>query len=282
MPVSIPFQDVNLGGISDSKYQGVANSMYSMVGLDIHSEPGIIKVNQKLVKESGTTVVDFAKTIVPCSDGNTYMFGDAGNVYKRTSGGTYTVEATVSGAIYGAIEFAGYIYYARSGYLGRWQIGTAWSGRNDTYGTFTNGSTYHPMHIQNIVLYVGDKNLVAQVEGGVFTANALDLETQYSITSLGEIGTDLLIGTYTSDNVSKTRIFRWNTWSTSFTSSDAIPETGINSFLSTDNFVLVQAGSKGNLYAYNGESLERFKRIPNDWSGTNSAKVHADASDNYL
>lgn len=193
MPVSIPFQDVNLGGISDSKYQGVANSMYAMVGLDIHSEPGIIKVNQKLAKESSTTVVDFVKTIVPCSDGNTYMFGDAGNIYKRTSAGSYSVEATVSGAIYGAMEFGGYIYYARQSYLGRWQLGTAWSTRNDTFAAFTNGSTYHPMHVANIVLYIGDKNLVAQVEGGVFTADALDLETQFNITALGEIGTDLLI-----------------------------------------------------------------------------------------
>jgi hypothetical protein len=140
------------------------------------------------------------------------------------------------------------------------------------------------MHIQNLVLYIGDSYLVAQVEdnAGVhtFTANALDLEKKYIITCLGEIGTDLLIGT-TAANNTKTRIFRWNTWSVSYSSSDSIPEIGINSFLSTDNFVLVQAGTKGNIYVYNGESLERFKRIPGIWGGSNSAKILEDATDNF-
>jgi hypothetical protein len=83
--MDVSFQDINLGGIADSLYQGTKNSVSAMVGIDIHSEPGIIKVNQRLTKESGTTVTDFVTTMVPCSDGNTYMFGTGGNIYKRDS-----------------------------------------------------------------------------------------------------------------------------------------------------------------------------------------------------
>lgn len=111
-----------------------------MVGLDIHSEPGIIKVNQKLVKESGSVVTDFIKIIVPCSDGYTYGFGDNKNVYKRTGGGTWTLAVTLPNVPFGAIEYNGYIYVAYLTHLARWQIGDPWSTRNDTFGAFTNGT----------------------------------------------------------------------------------------------------------------------------------------------
>lgn len=250
-----------------------------MVGIDIHSEPGIIKVNQRLTKESGTTVTDFVTTMVPCSDGNTYMFGTGGNIYKRDSSWTYTLLATI-GAIYGAAEYDGYIYYATSTTLGRWQIGTSWSTRTDSWQTFTNTTTYRPMHALNLVLYIGNGYLVDQVRKGVFTASAVDLEKQYTITCLWEIGLDLAIWTTVANNVSKTRIFRWNGWSQYCQTSDEIPEVGINAFIATDNYVLVSAGKKGNLYTYNGETLERFKRIPGNWAGTNTIAVSTDASSN--
>jgi hypothetical protein len=126
-------------------------------------EPGIIKVNQRLSKESSTIVTDFVQTMVPCSDGSTYMFGTGGNIYKRDSSGTYTLLATI-GAIYGAAEFEGYIYYATSTKLGRWQIGTAWSTRTDEWATLTKTTTYRPMRSLNLVLYIGNGNLIAQVE----------------------------------------------------------------------------------------------------------------------
>ena len=38
------FKDFNLGGMADSLYQGLANSLYRVVGMDIHSTPGILKL----------------------------------------------------------------------------------------------------------------------------------------------------------------------------------------------------------------------------------------------
>jgi hypothetical protein len=252
-----------------------------MVGLDIHSEPGIIKVNQKLVKDSGSTVDALVKVMVPCSDGKTYLFGSSnGKIWSRTSGGVYALEATAADAvILNAIEFDGYIYYASATHLGRWQKGTAWSTRTDSWATFTVGDTgFHPMLIKNGVLYIGDGKLVAQVdEAGVFTADALDLPAQYRISALGEISTDLLIGTYVADNVVDVRIFRWDTWSVSWSYDDAVPEVGIWAFLKMDNATVVQAGYKGNLYYYDNASLQPLKRMSGSWGGTNKAKVYSEA-----
>lgn len=286
----IPFKNFNLGGIADSDYMGAANSMADLWGFDIHSEVGVIKVNQALTKDSGTTVDDLVLASVPCSDGNTYLFGSSnGKVFKRTSAGVYSVEATVSPStgsvgILEAKEYQGYIYYATQNKLGRWKIGTAWSTRDDNWQTFDNGdANWHPMLVLNLVLYIGDKNLVAQVDEGVWSADALDLPlpSQNRIKCLGQMGTDLLLGTYVNSNIVATEIYRWNTWSVSFTNSDPIPEVGINSFLPIDNGVIVNAGTKGNTYIYDGSNLDLYKQIKGNWSSTNKAVVHPNAGLNF-
>ncbi|NCN39990.1 hypothetical protein GW916_01945 [bacterium] len=284
----IEIKNINLGGIADSDYVGTENSVAEAVGLDIHSESGVIKVNQKLTKESSTLVDDFVKASVPCSDGNTYHFGSTnGKIWKRTSAGTWSLEATASpsaGAIgiLEAKEYQGYIYYAMQSRLGRWQIGTAWSTRNDSWATFTNTDPdWHPMRIISLVLYIGDKHYVAQVDAGTFSANALDIAQPLRIKSLGRMNTDLLIGTFVSDNVTNTEIIRWNTWSVSFSYSDPIPEVGVNAFFETDNNVIVNAGTKGNIYFYNGSSLEEYKKVKGVYTGTKKAYVHPNAVFNF-
>lgn len=284
----IEIKNINQGGIADSDYVGNENSVAEAVGLDIHSESGVIKVNQKLTKESGSLVDDFVKASVACSDGSTYHFGSTnGKIWKRTSAGTWSLEATASPSagnigILDAKEYQGYIYYAMQSRLGRWQIGTAWSTRNDSWATFTNtDADWHPMKIVNLVLYIGDKHFVAQVDAGTFSANALDIAQPLRIKSLGRMNTDLLIGTYVANNVINTEIIRWNTWSVSFSYSDPIPEVGVNAFFETDNNVIVNAGTKGNIYFYNGSSLEEYKKVKGVFTGSKKGYVHPNAVFNF-
>lgn len=285
----IPIKNLNFGGIADSDYLGNENSIAAMVNCDIHSESGVIKANQALTKDSGATVTELILASVPCSNGSTYHFGDAGGIYERESDGTWTKRATASpGAgdakVLGAEEYQGYIYYAMQSRLGRFAIPTAGAAitRSDNWATFSNtDATFHPFRIVNQVLYIGDKNYVAQVDAGTFSANALDIKTPLRISALGRLDTDLLIGTYVSDNVNKTEIFRWNTWSVSFSVADDIPEVGVNAFLEADNAVFVSAGQKGNIYQYNGADLTLYKQIKGTWTSTNKAKINPDAVLNH-
>jgi hypothetical protein len=288
---TILFKDFNLGGLSDSKYQGQENSLAELVGFDIHSEPGILKNNQKLTKESGVLIDDLVKKILVCSDGNTYLFGStAGKIWKRNDAGTYSLEATAAPAagtagIIDAYEYRGYIYYSMQSRLGRVAVGapTDWSSRSDSWSTFSNtDADFHPFYEVNQVLYVGDATYLAQVDAGVFSANALDIASPLRIKALGKILTDVLLGTYVTAYKALTEILRWNTWSESYSVSDEIPEIGINCFLRTDNFVLVNAGTKGNFYLYDGEVLENYKRIPGEWTGTVGASIHPNAACNMF
>lgn len=288
----VTIKNVNLGGIADSDYLGSENSVAELVGFDIHSEGGLLRVNQALTKESGATIDDLVKAKVQCSDGNTYLFGSTnGKIWKRTSGGTYSLEATASPAsgsagIVDAYEYQGYIYYAMENRLGRVAVGspTSWAGRSDNWATFTNGNaTHHPMKEVNLVLYIGDANFVAQVDAGTFSANALDIKEPLIIKSLGKLKTDLLIGTFVSTSIYRTEILRWNTWSVSYSVSDEIPEVGVNSFLDIDNQVIVNAGLKGNLYQYDGFNLTPSKSIKGDFptGTTNQVEVFPNATFNF-
>jgi len=283
-----PFElkDINLGGIADSRYQGIANSMANIVGLDIHSEPGAIKCNQALVKDSGTTVDGPVSKILPCTDGNTYFFGKtSGKIWKRTSGGVWSLEATASPAagsagILDAYEFEGYIYYSMQSRLGRVAVGapTAWAGRDDSWATFLNtNATYHPIKEKNKILYIGDGFYIAQVEGGLFTGDALDLDSTYTVTALGESGESLAIGTIIANNVNWCRVFRWNGWAISWTVDDQVPEVGIRAFIPADNLTLFAAGTKGNVYSYDGNYGQHVKRIPGIYTSTNKAVVALNA-----
>lgn len=283
-------KNLNFGGIADSDYIGSENSVAEMVNCDIHSEAGLIKANQALVKDSGAVVDELCQAKVPCSNGSTYFFGDSGGIFERQSNGTWTDRGTVAPAagaakVLSAREYRGYIYYSTQNRLGRIAVpaaGGSWAGRDDNWATFGVGNaTYHPMEIVNLVLYIGDGNQVAQVDNTTFSANALDITTPLIISALGRLDTDLLIGTIVASNVMRSEIIRWNTWSVSFSVSDPIPEVGINAFLDTDNIVVVSAGKKGNLYIYDGAQLETYKKIKGTWSSTNKAVVYPEAVFNF-
>lgn len=289
----IEHKDFYLGGVADSKYAGIPRSMYRMVGWDLHSEPGLLKVNQKMTKDSSTVIDEFCKVAIACSNGIRYWFSSTSGKIWQEKNGTYTLVYTTSpgagaAACTGAKEYQGYMYWATQSRLHRIPVATAdgssaWTTNAvPNWATFTKtDATFHPMEEVNLVLYIGDGNLVAQVDAGVFSANALDITTPYRISALGKIGTDLLIGTYVADEVNSAEVFRWDTYSTSFAGSDPIPENGINCFLKTDNIVLVNAGQAGNIYLYTGAQLEFYKKIPGLYSPTKKAKINPNASDMF-
>lgn len=283
----------NNGGLSDSKWSGTPDSLYRMVGVDPHTEPAILKAEQKLTKDSGATVTEFVKWQVTSSNGNTYHFSaDSGKIWERNSSGTWSLVYTTSPAAgqakcLGAIEHNGYIVWATQSRLHRILAANANGSANWTahaqanWQSFSNANiNYHPMVEQNLNLYIGDGNFLAEWDGTTFTANALDIKSPLVIKSLGKLSTDVLIGTIVDSNVTKTEILRWNTWSVSFSSSDPIEEVGINAFLPADNYVYVSAGTAGNIYVYDGVSLELFKKVPGEYGLNQTATVHPDAVSN--
>lgn len=467
----ITINQVNQGGIADSKYEGEANSVAMSYCLDIHSKPGLLRNNYKLKLDSGATITEFVQNMVVSSDGNLYLFSsESGKVWKKASDDTYSLVYTTAptsgeAKCLGAAEFAGYIYWAVENHLYRVPLGSStWSALEDAWvitnnytendlvrhnhvnyvataahaltrlmndpslsigttskakikhasfsiwesGTQTditgaevaftattdditaNGAkvqeakylvsadgstikilkgttadegastlpalpagevkvgeilikvaagatnfdattdlldaahltvtytdadyttraetepgvgtywsifwtlsgdtnpmewgdfsitddTYHPMVAFNNKLWIGDGNYVAMVLNNIFTAKALDLPEEQRIKTLDSIDIQLAIGSTVDNYVSKSTIYRWDTWSVSWNMDDTIEENGINAFIPVDNYFFVQAGIDGSIYSYDNNMLYLTKRITGDYSGTKASLVHPNA-----
>lgn len=286
-PGIIPIGNWNISGLSFSKWSGRKDSFYKMIGFSPHSTPGLLEVEQKLTAETtGVEPTEFCRVAVNSSNGAQYWFSyTSGKIWERPTTGTWrlvhtTTPAAGGAGCLGAAEYQGRIYWFTQSRVHYITVALAddnnWTADAvEDFATFTiTDASFHPPVEQNLVLYIGDGNYLAQIDGTTFTANALDIKTPLRIKSLGKIGTDVLLGTYVADNVTETEIIRWNTWGVSFTNSDPIPEVGINAFLPADNMVLVQAGKAGNIYYYDGQNLQLYGKIPGTYSSTAYGEVY--------
>ena len=146
-------------------------------------------------------------------------------------------------------------------------------------------NAYHPMEIQQLRLFIGDRNFVHQVAneptGHIFSVAGLDLPKPHRIKALGMWGESLLIGTYISETVNLAAVFEWDTWSISFNSFDLLPEVGVNAFINADNYVFISAGTKGRIYSYDGVKAYMLKTIKGIY-GSAGDIVYPNASVNFL
>lgn len=293
MPIQqdVRFRDFNFGGLSLSRFYGSKNQFARAVGFDIHSSPGLLKVNQKMSKTSGSTVTELCKAGFTASNGIRYWFSaDSGKIWQDKAG-TFTlvytaVPAAGEAKCLGAAEYQGYIYWATESRLHRIATASADGAANWTanvalnWATFTKtDNSYHPMREINLVLFIGDGNQIAQVDAGVFSANAMDMSTGFRVTALAAHGTSLVIGTIISSSVNLCSIFYWNTWSTlSFSFEEVIKTNGINSFLEGEDFTLFSAGRAGKLYVMGGIGNKsrhlKYGSVPGTFSPTKTGIIY--------
>lgn len=290
----IEISQFNDGGLASSKWSGVKNSLYRLIGHDPHTRPGVLGVEQKLTKISsssgGNAVDELCKVGVNCSNGSVFKFSaESGKIWEIQPNGTVRLVHTTTpeageAKCLGAVEYQGKIIWATQSRLHYITVDNSnqnnWAAQavEDWHDFDIADSEFHPMldHTATLLLFIGDGNQLAQYDGATdtFSSNALDIREPLRIKSLGEIGTDVLLGTYIASTVTGVEILRWNTWDDSFASSDKVPEIGVNAFLPADNMVLVSAGTKGNLYWYDGTNLELFMRIPGDYEAGNGVTIH--------
>src|SRR5258708_16529280 len=96
--IQVLSQTAFTGGITVNTKTSVPDSCRYSKNLDIYTDKDSIKLNAAAVKDSGSTVVDLVNFSVSSQPYATdlYFYGDAGNIYKRTTGATCSVNRTVS------------------------------------------------------------------------------------------------------------------------------------------------------------------------------------------
>jgi len=279
------------GGLADSPWRGISGSFAAGIGIDIHSTPGQITVNQALAKESAATVTALCKNVLVASDGNSYWFSSTdGKIWKRTAAAVWSlVHTNTKSSCLGAREYNGYIYYVGAGFVGRQTVALAaseasWSSQADAWQTLSNIDTvFAPMEEVNGKLFIGNGKYLASWDGSTYIDNDLDLTAPFRISALTPSGIDILIGTYVGTGttnlikVNYCKVFRWDTVSDSYNDSDVVYEVGINAFIPKDNQILIQAGIAGNIYYYDGTQLIPYKRIVGTYSPVKYGLVYPSA-----
>ena len=241
------------GGISDENNKGIAGSFKFGYGLDIRGRPDVLTCGQALVKESGTVVTDLVRFIIPCSNGKAYGFGDAGCIYER-SGTTWVKRYTdADGAIKGAAEWNGYLYWACNTQISRIQISAipaaTWTTEvaHDWQTTLT-AADWHTMLIAcGALMICNDKYLALVDYSGVFNATALNLYPGNIAKCLDEDGFYVIAGLVDAGNAEKGYLLTWQTSALNWIKKKKIASKGVNALITTE-LMLAQCGIDGEVY----------------------------------
>lgn len=93
------------GGTSPSVKRGPEGSFAYGRGIDYRREPSELGIMPGCRKDSGSTVTDLVLNAVLAKDGNMYLIGDAGKLYKRNTAGTWSVVTTLTGTVTGGMLY---------------------------------------------------------------------------------------------------------------------------------------------------------------------------------
>lgn len=278
------------GGIADSAYEGIPGSFAEMVGLDIHSEPGIVKIRGRMDTATGA-ISGKIRAFVSSTNTESYAVGGYNNssyIYKSTnSGATWAgmgIPALSTGEARNAIIWKSHLIVATDDKLDAYNFDThVWT---IGFATLTKDVNYHPMWEgkRDGKLYIAGGNIVSKLEetsgdnfdaatgaSFSFTASALDLPEDFKIQSMEEVGQYLLLGCRkTSDSTTDTSmptaiIYPWN-YVLRPSSYDAPIDIrrfkGVSAQLNINNTYFAWIGARGELFQFTGTKFAKLKRVP--------------------
>ena len=283
-------------GIASSPFVGFGN----VQNLDIDSTSGVAKLNNILVKKSGSTVTAQVNWIVqdPVNTANFYALDSSANVYNSTdSGATWASLSTRSNAGQGLAIWKDYLFVAETTTIdvyGPLSGAPAWT---NNFKTIDSDTLWHPMLISKNdgKLYGGAGRFVFSLEEvGTFnpanaatytwTQQALDLPSPYKIKCIEELGNNLMLGTWQGTNVYDIRvgdIFPWDRSSVSFGQPVIFAEYGVHAMLNVGNSLVVLAGINGTIFRCDGANAYIIGQLPINLSGGKYLEFYPGAICNY-
>lgn len=168
------------GGIAFSEKEGVKDSFKFGQGIDFRSDARKLTILPKTSKESGNVVTDLVKWAERVGT-DTYSYGDSGNLYKRDSSNTWSLEHTAADSSGNGLAFFGeddFLYYPQDSTIGRfgpingtptWSddfLGSEGGAPTNTNSVdFESGSSQHAARADTASLSItGDLSLEAYIK----------------------------------------------------------------------------------------------------------------------
>lgn len=268
---SYTIEDFN-GGISDRSNRGVRGAFKFGYGINLRNTSSALSCNQKLKKDSGTTVTDLIRFFVSATDGSLYGFGDTGKIYKRTSGGGWSLVYTdPDGAILGASEYihndgasnyVSHIVWATQTKLKKIKT-SAGFGSPTTVTTFQNGfaGEWHTMLEALGVLFICDADYLALLDyEGAINKTALQFPGGIYSKSLLDNVDIIIIGATEKERQRRGYLFTWDKLQDSWITKKDLQAQGANSLNFLESGVMVQTGEE--LKYWDTANLLPLKQLP--------------------
>jgi len=258
------------GGLSSSHKIGIEGSFKFAEKLNIYDEPTQVSVLPAASKVSGNTVDDLVKWIVPGTpyDTNKYFYGDAGKIYKETSGGVWSLLQTTSNSGGQGMEVHDdYIYYTQDTQIGRYGLLSGTPAFDDDWQTGLNDTSdtnFAPIKAFKEGLAVGHGNYLGWWDGATWDEDRVILPPGLEIRTLDVIDEFLVIGTWRGTAITDNEegfLFFWDGTSTTFNNFVSIPEGGCNAIINSKNDLISVIGSAGHIFK-NYLPFENVQPIP--------------------
>lgn len=183
-----------VNGISDFLKEGQPESFAFSRSIDT-SNPRQIKLQPKSIRESGNVVVDLPKWGEQVTNGTTYVIGDSGTFYSRSTSGSWSALRTVAGSHGNGLAYFAeddYVYYTGDKVIGRYGpisgtpqfvddfLGAQGGVRLNTYSLTLNGSTQYGSKTDTASLSItSDLSIEAYIKPNTLPATG----AQYTILS---------------------------------------------------------------------------------------------------
>jgi len=247
-------------------------------GMDIFSEPGILKASNAMTEVTyGTSAApsDVPRWMVDTADGsNTRAYIAAGSkILESTDGTTWNLFRTNgNGANVGLGIWAGYVVYVSADKIGRALVGNSASA-NDSYITGLDSDTeFHPVIAQGGTLKIGAGRYIASLDES-FTASyqAMKLASGYRVRCLAEYLTNLYMGTRYGAltggvTVADSSVFAWR--GTVLSSGSALPDTpypmklrGMNALLPDGRMLYAFPDRQGDILIFDGAGFADYRKL---------------------
>jgi len=252
-------------------YKGEGISRYdsggynALLNCDIDSESGTLTCKKSLVKDTSSNVPDEACILIPTATyGDIYALSmSSGKIWKMTSAGAWSlVHTNTDGNGHkGGGFYQGELYYATAAKLGYFNLDASWS---DQWQTFSNSASLKPMCVSMRTLNIGDGKYIASVDNTrTFSANVLDIPSEFIASALADIETDLLIGTYTTQYYHTAMLYRWDGYSPSWWSEKRLKDRGIGAIVEAEELTILNYGFEGKTgyLADNATAIQKLKNL---------------------
>ena len=288
-------------GIGQSPHLGFGQ----MVNVDIFSQPGAVKISNKLERDGNS--VDIVDGFIKWStqdpnNGDLYFVDGNGKLYKRDLGtdtwSVITGHGTSAARGQGIAIWKDYLFYARATKLDVYGPLSGSPSWDNNWQTLTSATNHPMMAAQDDFLYIGNAQYVDTINeatppfdpanGATYTYNAEDLElrSNYQVTCLEQLGSDIVIGTIIDNNVAIADMFFWDGTSDSFVLNKTIrfAEDGVIMTKNINNilYTLPGTGIPRLMKSVTAQAVEakRLNNIQNFGFG-NRIEMNANAIEQY-